>query len=336
MPPLFSLQIVFKLATDSNTRFRRGQLTASRHTHRKRRLQTSQHDTTQQLTSDQIVRMWGPLPARWRRTSHGWQLSASDCRYRRSGSRPSASFKTPEQNKKSDSAITVRSTSLTSELGTWASDCRTVFPLLRRIPFSQTTQSRLGIALCVVGATLIFSIRGAIRHYLRRFCDDALKADMRDIEEWYCKPGGGFWVAVRPREAIGNGIGSVKAGEEEDEEVLGYVGLEYQPISPPSPLRDPTTTAEIRRMIVAEAHRRKGLANALMHAALAHADAISHPRLDYVFLGTSDLQPAAQTLYERLGFITVREEVIGNWAGTTVLREYRKIGRVGPEDGVEG
>ncbi|KAJ7061834.1 acyl-CoA N-acyltransferase [Mycena amicta] len=212
-----------------------------------------------------------------------------------------------------------------------ASRCHTVFPLLQRIPFSQPTQSRVGIALAVVGTALIVSIRRAIRHYVRRFCDDALKADMRDIDEWYCKPGGGFWVAVRSREAIGNGNGSAKAGEEEeeDEEVLGYLGLEYRPPShsPPSPLHDPPTTAEIRRMIVAEAHRRKGLANALMHAALAHADAMSHPRLEYVFLGTSDLQPAAQMLYEHLGFITVRQEVIGNWAGTTVLREYRRIGR---------
>ncbi|KAJ7061866.1 acyl-CoA N-acyltransferase [Mycena amicta] len=219
-----------------------------------------------------------------------------------------------------------------------ASRCHTVFPLLQRIPFSQTTQTRLGIALCVVGTALIVSIRGAIRHYLRRFCDDALKADMRDIDEWYCKPGGGFWVAVRPRKAIRNG--SAKAGEVdgvgEDEEVLGYVGLEYQPNSPPNPLRDPTTTAEIRRMIVAEAHRRKGLANALMHATLAHADAISHPRLEYVFLGTSDLQPAAQTLYERLGFVTVREEAIGNWAGSTMLREYRRTGRARAGDQGEG
>ncbi|KAJ7061872.1 hypothetical protein C8F01DRAFT_1287058 [Mycena amicta] len=174
------------------------------------------------------------------------------------------------------------------------------------------------IPLSVVGATLILSIRGAIRHYLRRFCDDVLNADMRDIEEWYCKPGGGFWVVVRSREAIGNGNGSAKAGEEEGEEVLGYVGLEYQPTSPPSPLHDPTTTAEIRRMIA--------LANALLHAALAYADAMLHPPLEYVFLGTSDLQPAVQMLYERLGFITVREEVIGNWAGNTVLREYRRIG----------
>ncbi|KAJ7061869.1 acyl-CoA N-acyltransferase [Mycena amicta] len=218
-----------------------------------------------------------------------------------------------------------------------ASRSPTLLPLLQRIPFSQPTQSRVGIALSVVGATLILIIWSAIRHYLRRFCDDALKADMRDIDEWYCKPGGGFWVAVRRREAIGNGNDGSKAGEEEDEEVLGYVGLEYRPPShsAPFPLRDPTTTAEIRRMIVAEAHRRKGLANALMHAALAHADAISNPRLDYIFLGTSDLQPAAQMLYERLGFVTIREEVIGNWAGTTMLREYRRTGRARPEDGAE-
>ncbi|KAJ7061874.1 hypothetical protein C8F01DRAFT_1252658 [Mycena amicta] len=196
-----------------------------------------------------------------------------------------------------------------------ASRSHTLIPLLQRIPFSQTTQSRLGIALSVVGATLIFAIRGAISAEIpRRRAHEGGYAGHR---EWYCKPGGGFWVAVRKRQAIGNGIGSVKAGEEQDEEVLGYVGREYQPTSPPFALRDPATPAEIRRMIGSPTH-------SLMYAALAHADTLSNPPLDYVFLGTSDLQPAAQMLYERLGFVTIRGEVIGNWAGTTVLREYRR------------
>ncbi|KAJ7061863.1 hypothetical protein C8F01DRAFT_1231024 [Mycena amicta] len=72
--------------------------------------------------------------------------------------------------------------------------------------------------------------------------------------------------------------------------------------SSPSPtLRDPTSTAWS-----SEAHRRKGLTNALMHAAHASHLAPRRPRLEYVFLGTSDLHPAAQTLYDRLGFIAVR------------------------------
>ncbi|KAF7296328.1 GNAT family acetyltransferase [Mycena chlorophos] len=176
------------------------------------------------------------------------------------------------------------------------------------------SKSRAGLALVGLGAALIVTVRRLIRRLVRDFCDNALKTDMVDIESWYWRAGGGFWVAVRPR-----------PGAESEEEVLGCVGLEFRPLdtTPPASVHNPCSTAQIRRMIVSAAHRRKGIALQVMQAALAHADA--NPEIEYVHLGTTDLQPAAQALYDRMGFERFGERVIGNWAGTTVERHYKRM-----------
>lgn len=53
-------------------------------------------------------------------------------------------------------------------------------------------------------------------------------------------------------------------------------------------------------MYVAASHRRRGVAAALLAAALAHARAL--PGVEWVQLGVSDAAPAARRLYERAGF----------------------------------
>ncbi|KAF7318721.1 GNAT family acetyltransferase [Mycena chlorophos] len=183
---------------------------------------------------------------------------------------------------------------------------------------SPTTQSRIGFALVGLGTALIVTVRRLIVHFVRKFCDDALEADFVDINRWYWGAGGGFWVAARPR-----------SGAENDDEVLGCVGLEYRPLDarPPSSPHNPSSTAQIRRMIVSQNHRRKGIALAVMDAALAHADA--NPNIEYIYLWTTDLQPAAQALYDRIGFERFGEKSIGpGWAGTTMERQYKRM-RVG-------
>lgn len=53
-------------------------------------------------------------------------------------------------------------------------------------------------------------------------------------------------------------------------------------------------------MYVAPPHRRRGVAAALLDAALAHARSL--PGVEWVHLGVSDAAPVARRLYERAGF----------------------------------
>ncbi len=73
------------------------------------------------------------------------------------------------------------------------------------------------------------------------------------------------------------------------------VGIEY---------RD-DQTAELRRMAVQEAQRRKGIARKLLATAEAFSRDHGYRR---VVLSTSELQLAARTLYESSGYRLVREE----------------------------
>ncbi|KAJ7651372.1 acyl-CoA N-acyltransferase [Roridomyces roridus] len=166
--------------------------------------------------------------------------------------------------------------------------------LLLRSPSSSTLKA-VGTSLMVLSTSLLLAAQAAIRRYATRFCDEALENDLHDINAHCINPGGGFWVAVR------------------EERVLGYVGLAHWPSE---------GTTEIRRMVVTEAFRHRGIARALMDAARAHSDAIHN--VQCVYVRTTDLQKTAQRLYERLGFVPVQEETIGNWAGRTVRRLYKR------------
>jgi ribosomal protein S18 acetylase RimI-like enzyme len=110
------------------------------------------------------------------------------------------------------------------------------------------------------------------------YVERAIQEELGRIEEYYFGRGGqGFWVADESR-------------------VLGMVGIE----------KHADDAAELRRMAVERAHRRKGLGRAL----LAHAEAFCRDAgYRMVVLSTSELQVAAMRLYESSGYRRVGEEV---------------------------
>ena len=77
--------------------------------------------------------------------------------------------------------------------------------------------------------------------------------------------------------------------------VVGMVGIEH---------RD-DETAELRRMAVEKAQRRKGIARELLATAEAFTESRGYRR---IVLSTSELQVAARQLYESSGYRLVREE----------------------------
>ncbi|MEO5896119.1 MAG: GNAT family N-acetyltransferase [Vicinamibacterales bacterium] len=83
---------------------------------------------------------------------------------------------------------------------------------------------------------------------------------------------------------------------EHDGEVVGYV---YAAVEPPSwkELRD--RAGYIHDVLVAEGHRRSGMAEALMNAAIEWLRTRGVPR---VVLGTASQNENAQRLFRRLGF----------------------------------
>ncbi|KAF7325120.1 GNAT family acetyltransferase [Mycena kentingensis (nom. inval.)] len=175
---------------------------------------------------------------------------------------------------------------------------------------SNLTTVGTSLSLVAIGVTLLGAIRVAVNRSVRDFCEETLRTDLGDVDAHYAASGGGFWVAVRARSEDDD-----SAVERQEEEILGCVGLQHNPA---------THNAEIRRMMVLSSTRRNGIARALMAVALAHADGMPALALEYVYLGTTDMQMPAQRLYEQLGFVAVRERRIGVWAGGTTSREYRR------------
>lgn len=117
------------------------------------------------------------------------------------------------------------------------------------------------------------SLGGEFQAYIER----AIGEELGRIEEYYFKrPDQGFWVA--------------EAGP-----VIGMVGIE----------RLDGDTAELRRMAVARAHRKKGIGRALLAAAEAFCVKHGYRKLA---LSTSELQQAAAQLYQSSGYRMVREE----------------------------
>ncbi|KAJ7743437.1 acyl-CoA N-acyltransferase [Mycena maculata] len=171
----------------------------------------------------------------------------------------------------------------------------------------------LGALLCVTGIALFTAVRRGITQALVIYCEEALKTDLEDITTHYRAPAA-FFVAARPcSEKADNSVA------EGTEEVVGYVGFDYQPDKNPE-------TAVVRRMIVSEKHRGCGIAGRTMHALLAHAETI--PALQCIELGTSEYQPAAQRLYERLGWevawVDQWVDPLGGWLWKVQIRHFRK------------
>jgi putative acetyltransferase len=94
--------------------------------------------------------------------------------------------------------------------------------------------------------------------------------------------------------------------------MLGMFGLE----------RAGERTAELRRMYVAPAARRKGVARMM----LTHAERVCRETgCDKLVLSTSELQPAALALYRASGFELVREEVAQARTNKTVGSGLRRF-----------
>jgi len=110
------------------------------------------------------------------------------------------------------------------------------------------------------------------------YTERAIREELSRIEEYYFgRERQGFWVADENR-------------------MVGMVGVEQHA----------DDAAELRRMVVESAHRRKGLGRAL----LAHAEAFCrNAGYRKVVLSTSELQVAAMRLYESSGYRRVREEI---------------------------
>jgi ribosomal protein S18 acetylase RimI-like enzyme len=109
------------------------------------------------------------------------------------------------------------------------------------------------------------------------YVEHAIAEELGRIDEYYLRRHDqGFWVA--------------DAGG-----VVGMVGIEH---------RD-DQAAELRRMAVEKAQRRKGIARELLAAAEAFSESRGYRR---IVLSTSELQVAAMRLYESSGYCLVREE----------------------------
>jgi putative acetyltransferase len=106
----------------------------------------------------------------------------------------------------------------------------------------------------------------------------SLKEEIDQIDSYYGKKQGGFWVAV------------------EGTRVVGMFGLE------PSSLE----AMELRRMYVDPDARRRGIARKMLDFAEDECRRRNRPRMD---LSTSELQGDALSLYRNNGYQLVREEV---------------------------
>ena len=114
---------------------------------------------------------------------------------------------------------------------------------------------------------------GAFQSYIER----AIADELGRIEEYYFRdPRQHFWVAEEGR-------------------VLGMAGIE----------KHTDDAAELRRMAVERSRRRKGIARQLLATAEAFCREQGYRR---IVLSTSELQAAAERLYESSGYARVREE----------------------------
>ena len=120
-----------------------------------------------------------------------------------------------------------------------------------------------------------------------RYIQLALDEEIECIQDYYGRPGFGFWVV------------------EIDGQVAGMVGLEDVGKG----------AAEVRRMYVAEEFRRQGIGSKLLKFVEGQARDLGYERM---VLSTSALQPQAKALYEVAGYDLEREEVSESQTKRTV------------------
>lgn len=142
------------------------------------------------------------------------------------------------------------------------------------------------LAALVPLAACLVAVRLSLTKSIRSFVDKSLSADLQDIDSFYmAMPSSHFWVAVGP-------------SGDEAEAVLGCVALEVKSHDDQDD-RSRRGWGELRRMSVAKAGRRRGVASLLNAALLAHA---KEHQLKGVYLTTSTMQPDAIALYTKLEY----------------------------------
>lgn len=133
-------------------------------------------------------------------------------------------------------------------------------------------------------------MRDAFEGYIAR----SLTEEMDRVTAYYGERSGGFWVAVRK------------------EQVVGMFGLE----------RASSDALELRRMYVAPAAQRTGVATSMLRFAENECRRRKVRRLE---LSTSELQPAALELYRHAGYQLLQEVVTEQASNKTLgggIRRY--------------
>ena len=109
------------------------------------------------------------------------------------------------------------------------------------------------------------------------YVEKAIREELGKIDDYYLgRDNQGFWIA-------------------DEDGVIGMVGIE----------RHASDAAELRRMAVDPAHRRRGVGRALLATAEGFCRQHGYRRM---ILSTSELQMPARRLYESSGYRLVREE----------------------------
>ena len=127
-----------------------------------------------------------------------------------------------------------------------------------------------------------------LREEFGHYVETAVQTELSRIGEYYFgAPGQGFWVA-------------------ETEHVIGMVGVE----------RLSNSQAELRRMAVDAAFRRRGIARRLLQVAEAFCRDSGY---ESIVLSTSELQVAAMRLYEASGYRSIGTE-------TATAQSHKTVG----------
>ncbi|MBK0400265.1 GNAT family N-acetyltransferase [Limibaculum sp. M0105] len=127
-----------------------------------------------------------------------------------------------------------------------------------------------------------------------RYIERALAEEIGCIGAYYAARDGGFWVTLR------------------DGGVVGMFGLE----------RAGPDAFELRRMYVAPAARRGGVARSMLARAEAEA---RRAGAVWLVLSTSEVQEAALAFYRRAGYRLTREEVADTASNKTVGGGIRRF-----------
>ncbi|KAJ7133992.1 acyl-CoA N-acyltransferase [Mycena crocata] len=156
----------------------------------------------------------------------------------------------------------------------------------------------MGVVLCFAGITLFLCVRRGIMNFFIDYCTEARQTDFGDITASYKIPVLAPGTDIAPEQGpAGLWVAVIEHPKLDRSEVVGCVGLDYQVDVSPS-------EAMVRRMIVSVRHRRRRIGSLLMTALLEHAWRHAPP-VQTVCLDVSEMQPGAQSLYEKHGFVVV-------------------------------